>query len=394
MNDVEAAAVIARRLPEVIAAHRDGAPRRELRDRQFAAGLAWVWFPEGLGGLGAGPELQDVIDEGLAAAGVPPFEETSGIGIAMTAPTLIGHGTPAQQQRFVRRIFTGEDIWCQLFSEPGAGSDLAGLSTRAERDGDDWVLEGQKVWTSFANIADWALVLARHDPELPKHRGLTYFALDMHAPGIEIRPLREMTGDGQFSEVFLTGVRIPDEQRVGAVGDGWRVALGTLSDERAGRGVPLGAGAIDHALRIWREGERADRAHRDELLALYVRSRVNDLLAERAAATRGAGGSGAEGSVVKLAAAELGQQVYAFCLTLLGADGMLMPGGYGGAEVGRGERHLAGRSTEWMFLRSRGFTIEGGTAQIQRNVLGERILGLPGEPRDDRTVPWSAIPRG
>jgi len=388
---MNAAAELGERLAAVVARHRSGADKATVHGAQFDAGLAWVWFPEGCGGLGLSGDLQDMIDSTLAAEGVPTFDETSGIAVAMSAPTLAMFGTVEQQQRHLRRIFTGEEVWCQLFSEPGHGSDLAGLATRAERDGDDWVISGQKVWTSYAAIADFALLLARHDPELPKHRGLTYFIVDMRSAGIETRPLREMTGDGQFSEVFLTDVRIPDANRVGAVGDGWRASMGTLANERAGRGDPLGAGAIDHALRVWHE-RGGTAAQRDRLVGNWVRSEVVRLLGERAHSLRQQGGVGPEGSVAKLASAELGQQIYAFCLELMGPTGTLMPGGYLGGEVVRGEAHLAGRGAHWLFLRSRGFTIEGGTAQIQRNVLAERMLGLPGEPTD-KSLPWSKIPR-
>ncbi|HMD23866.1 MAG TPA: acyl-CoA dehydrogenase family protein, partial [Streptosporangiaceae bacterium] len=194
-----------------------------LQDR-FDAGLAFVHYPEGAGGLGAPRELQPLVDDAFAAAGAPDNRPASiPIGLGMAAPTILAHGTPGQRDRYLRALWTGEEVWCQLFSEPGAGSDLAGLATRAVRDGDDWVINGQKVWTSMAREARWAILLARTDIEVPKHRGLTYFISDMTAPGIEIRPLRQMTGEAEFNEVFLTDVRIPDTQRLGEVGDGWRV---------------------------------------------------------------------------------------------------------------------------------------------------------------------------
>jgi len=389
----DASTVVNDRVEKLLGLHRADASPARFRGEQYDLGLAWVWFPPGYGGLGLDADLQEVIDDRVAEVGIAPFEETSGIGVAMSAPTLIAYGTDDQKQRHLRRIFTGEEIWCQLFSEPGSGSDLAGLSTRAERDGDEWVINGQKVWTSFASIADWALCLARHDPELPKHRGLTYFMVNMHAPGIEIRPLREMTGESQFSEVFLTDVRIPDSQRVGPIGEGWRASMTTLANERAGRGDLLGARAIDQAMRIWRERGSADPVRRDRLTDLWLRSEVTRLLTLRATLLRQAGTTGPESSVAKLASAELGQAIYSFCLDLMGADGMRFPDTYEPLGMARGRGHMVGRSVEWMFLRSRGFTIEGGTAQVQRNVLAERMLGLPGEPWDDRTIPWSQISR-
>jgi alkylation response protein AidB-like acyl-CoA dehydrogenase len=387
--------LVRQRLDELLADHDPSkASPEEFRGAQYDAGLAWVWFPQGFGGLGAPAELHDVVDAALTAAGAPSNDETSAIGLAMAAPTLIAHGSEDQKQRHLRRIFTGEDVWCQLFSEPGAGSDLAGLSTNAVRDGDDWVLNGQKVWTSFAHFADWALCLARNDPTVPKHKGLTYFVVDMHSPGVEVRPLREMTGDAQFSEVFLSDVRVPDHQRVGAVGEGWRASLSTLMNERAGVGeAPLGSAAIGDAVGIWRERGLDDPVKRDQLMALWVRSEVYRVLGLRAQQQLSSGQPGPEGSVAKLASAELGQRIYSFCMELLGADGMIFPDAYEPRRLDRGAGLLAGRDVSWLFLRSRGFTIEGGTAQIQRNVLAERMLGLPGDVRVDRDLPWNEVPR-
>jgi alkylation response protein AidB-like acyl-CoA dehydrogenase len=325
---------------------------------------------------------------------MPAGEETSGIGLGMGGPTIAAHGTEQHKLDHLRPIFTGEEVWCQLFSEPSAGSDLAGLATSALRDGDSWVVNGQKVWTSFAHIADWAMLLARHDPGLPKHKGLTYFLLDMRSPGVEVRPLREMTGEAQFSEVFLSDVRIPDEQRIGGVGDGWRVALSTLMNERASMGDAFGAAPIADALRLWREGSVSDAVRRDELVRLWTHAEVNRFLVLRAQQLQESGTPGPEGSVAKLAGAELAQGIYSFCIDLLGAEGMVFPGGYASRRVERGGQLLAGRDVQWMFIRSRGFTIEGGTSEVQRNILGERMLGLPGDVRVDRDVAWSQVPRG
>ncbi|HYF47598.1 MAG TPA: acyl-CoA dehydrogenase family protein, partial [Acidimicrobiales bacterium] len=211
----------------------------EFLGAQFDAGLAWVHFPEGNGGLGASPKLQKTINERLMAAGAPQAYYRNPIGHGMSAPTIVVHGSEEQKKRYLRPLFTGEEIWCQLFSEPGAGSDVASLSTRAERDGNEWVVNGQKVWTTLAHVARWGMLVARTDPEAVKHKGLTYFALDMHAPGVEVRPLRQMTGEAEFNEVYMTEVRVPDADRIGEVGEGWRVAMTTLMNER----TTIGGGA-------------------------------------------------------------------------------------------------------------------------------------------------------
>src|ERR1700733_12303820 len=215
-------------------------PRQDFLNARFDAGLAWVHYPEGLGGLGLSRSLQQIVDAEFAAAGSPGHNaEQNGIGLGMAAPTILAYGTDEQRQRWLRELWTGREVWCQLFSEPGAGSDLASLATRAVRDGDGWVVNGQKVWTSLAQLAKRALLLARSDPDVPKHQGLTYFSMDMTAPGVEVRPLRQITGEAEFNEVFLTEVPIPDADRMGAVGEGWKVATGTLMNER----VAIGGGA-------------------------------------------------------------------------------------------------------------------------------------------------------
>ncbi|HJY03322.1 MAG TPA: acyl-CoA dehydrogenase family protein, partial [Streptosporangiaceae bacterium] len=213
-------------------------PRQDFLNARFDAGLAWVHYPEGLGGLGLSRSLQQVVDAEFAAAGSPGNDaEHNAIGLGMAAPTILAYGTDEQQKRWLRELWTGREIWCQLFSEPGAGSDLAALATRAVRDGDGWVVSGQKVWTSLAQLAKRALLLARSDPDVPKHQGLSYFSLDMTAPGVEVRPLRQITGEAEFNEVFLTDVRIPDQDRIGPVGEGWKVANATLMSERVNIGA-------------------------------------------------------------------------------------------------------------------------------------------------------------
>ncbi|MBO0789314.1 MAG: acyl-CoA dehydrogenase family protein, partial [Actinobacteria bacterium] len=230
------------RVREFLAGHDPAAlGRQAFLDARFDAGLAAVHYPEGLGGLGLPRSLQRAVDEEFAAAGAPGNRpERNGIGLGMAAPTILAFATQEQQARWLRPLWTGEEIWCQLFSEPGAGSDLAGLATRAVRagDGGHWTVTGQKVWTSSAHRARWGLLLARTDPDLPKHAGLTYFACDMSQPGVDVRPLRQLTGEAEFNEVFLTDATIPDADRIGEVGDGWQVARGTLMNER----VAIGSG--------------------------------------------------------------------------------------------------------------------------------------------------------
>jgi alkylation response protein AidB-like acyl-CoA dehydrogenase len=367
---------------------------------RFDAGLAWVWFPPGLGGLGLAPALQAVVDRDLRAAGAPSEVERNVIGYGMAAPTILTHGTDEQKQRYLRPLFTCEEIWCQLFSEPGAGSDVAGLATRAIRDGDEWVVNGQKVWTTLAHTSSFGLLLARTDPDVPKHRGMTYFIADMGAPGVEVRPLRQMTGDAEFNEVFFTDVHIPDTQRLDAVGAGWRVATTTLMNERVaiGSGVAArAAGPIHEALRIWsdpaqRDGGRRSGANRARLMSLWVDAEVARLTNVRAREMRRAGTPGPEGSVAKLVTAELNKAIYELCVDLLGMEGTLYPTDYA---MRRPDRAIfsGGDDPRYTFLRTRANSIEGGTSEIMRNILGERVLGLPGEPRVDKDVAWSGVPR-
>ena len=370
----------------------------EFRGRQYDLGLAWVHFPEGFGGLGIKPIHQRDVDRKLYSAGAKPPGSRHFFGLTMAGPTMVTNGGDELRNRLLRRAFTGEDAWCQLFSEPGAGSDLAGLSCKAVRDGDEWVITGQKVWNTLAHIADRGMLVARTDPEAPKHKGLTYFALDMHAPGVEVRPLRQITGEAEFNEVYLTEVRVPDTDRIGDIGEGWRVSMTTLMNERTtigggGGAPPRGSGAIAEAVRIWQE-EVADKrpATRDRLMRLWIEAEALRLTNVRASQKRKAGNPGPEGSIAKLKFAEVNMAIYELCVDLLGADG-LVDYSY---EMKRAENlGLTGPpgSSRKMFLRARANSIEGGTSEIQRNILGERVLGLPGEPRVDKDVPWSKVPR-
>jgi alkylation response protein AidB-like acyl-CoA dehydrogenase len=371
--------------------------RLEFLNERFGAGLAWVHYPVGLGGRGLSRDLQSAVDAEFAAGGAPTNRpERNGIGLGMAAPTILAFGSPEQQQRWLRPLWTGEEIWCQLFSEPGAGSDLAGLATRAVRDpsGEGWTVSGQKVWTSSAHLARRALLVARTDPDVPKHQGLTYFACDMTAPGVEVRPLRQITGEAEFNEVFLTDVPIPDADRIGAVGDGWKVATGTLMNERVaigGAAAPREGGMISSAARAWREHPalRTPGLH-DRLLRLWADAEVARLAGARLRQQLAAGQPGPEGSASKLVFARLNQEISEFEAELVGDEALR----YEDWTMKRPEgANFYGRDVGYRYLRARGNSIEGGTSEILRNIIAERVLGLPAEPRVDTGVPWKDLPR-
>ena len=359
-------------------------PAQDWLNARFDAGLAWVHYPEGLGGLGLSRSLQHIVDAEFAAAGAP--DNNSGrnaIGLGMAAPTILAYGTEEQQKRWLRELWTGREVWCQLFSEPGAGSDLAALATRAIRDGDSWVVNGQKVWTSQAHLARRALLVARTDPDVPKHAGLTYFAVDMTAPGVEVRPLRQITGEAEFNEVFLTDVRIPDEDRIGPVGEGWKVATATLMSERvsigSARAAPREAG---HDRPVRRHLARAPRV-------------AHPGAARPAAAPVDRGRGGQAGGGADAPAAGRGPAR----ARGLGRQAGLRPAEPGDIRAGRraqrrrGLRYddwsmrrpehatFFGRGPGYRYLRANGNSIEGGTSEILRNIIAERVLGLPPEPR-------------
>jgi alkylation response protein AidB-like acyl-CoA dehydrogenase len=365
----------------------------EFLGAQFDAGLAWVHFPEGHGGLGGGPKLQRVISEILMKARAPLPYGRNPIGYGMGAPTIVTHGSEQQRDRYLRPLFTGEEVWCQLFSEPGAGSDVASLSARAVRDGDEWIVNGQKVWTTLAHLARWGMLIARTDPEAPKHKGMTYFVVDMHAPGVEVKPLFQITGEAEFNEVFFTDVRIPDQERLGDVGEGWRVSLTTLMNERVAIGgqiPPRGGGFIGEAVKVWKAKAHDDPTVRDQLMKLWVRAEVLRLTNIRAQQLRAVGNPGPEGSISKAASADLNKDISAFTVNLLGADGMLKPDGY---PMDRPKHAMLWANPQQAFLRARANSIEGGTTEIMKNILGERVLGLPGDVRADKDLPWSKVPR-
>ena len=361
--------------------------------RQFDLGLAWVHFPEGNGGLGLSPKLQRTINDTLHKAGAPIAAYRNVIGHGMGAPTIVTHGSEEQKQRYLRPLFTGEEVWCQLFSEPGAGSDVAGLATKAVLDGEEWIVNGQKVWTTLAHLSKWGMLVARTDPEAPKHKGMTYFVVDMQGPGVEVRPLYQITGEAEFNEVYFTDARIPDSERLSEPGDGWRVVLTTLMNERVaiGGGVPAkGSGFIGEAVKAWKERGHEDPARKDELMALWIRAEVLRLTNIRAGQLRVVGNPGPEGSIGKAMSADLNKDITSFTVGLMGPEGMLKPDGY---PMARPEHAMQWGSPQSAFLRTRANSIEGGTTEIAKNILGERVLGLPGDVRVDKELPWVQVPR-
>ncbi len=350
---------------------------RQYLDALSGSGLAIPTWPREYGGLGATPDEVAVVRRELAQLAVPDLYPYL-VGVELVGPTLLAHGSPEQCERWLPPIANGSEIWCQLFSEPGAGSDLAGLSTRAHVDGDEWRVSGQKVWTSRGAYSRYGLLLARHDATVPKHQGITAFGLDLGTPGVDVRPLRQMNGDAHFTEVFLDDVVVPDSDRIGAVGDGWRVALTCLSFER-GAVAAGGSGGlldIDRLVALARaRGLERDPAVRDELARLAIDMHVVSLTARRARDTARSGKPGPEGSGMKLRGSRMFRDYTNLALRLLGPDALI-------------------ETEPWhtLFLTAPSLSIRGGTDEIQRNIIGERILGLAEEPRLDRTLPFNELP--
>jgi alkylation response protein AidB-like acyl-CoA dehydrogenase len=344
------------------------------------AGWACITWPTDSGGRGGTPAEAAIFAE--EAARLSLSANAFAVGIAMAGPTIIAHGTEEQRRRFLPPMRRGDEVWCQLFSEPGAGSDLAGLSTRAVRDGDEWVVNGQKVWTSGAHYSDLGILLARTDPDQPKHRGITYFLVDMHSPGIEVRPLKQMTGASHFSEVFFTDVRIPHDRVLGEVNGGWAVAMTTLANER----TMMGGGSSGPVVTDLIELARACGAHRDPrvrqgLAASWSRAEIMRYLGYRSR-TRASHGlpPGPEASVRKVFAAWNLKGNGELALAVQGAAGMLLDGDA-----------PAGGRWQQSFLGAPSIRIAGGSDEIQRNVMGERVLGLPAEPRVDKHRPFREL---
>lgn len=342
-------------------------------------------WPEEYGGRGLTLLHKRVVTEELVRAGAPAPSNVIGIGWA--GPAILAHGTPEQKKRFLEPMLAGREHWCQLFSEPGAGSDLAGLSAKAIRDGDEFIVSGQKIWTSGADDSDWGILLARTNPAAGKHDGITYFLLDMRAPGVEVRPIRQMTGAWEFCEVFLNEVRIPASLVVGEVDRGWRAAVTTLAHERislsTGLGMLWGLGPPFADFWKWAASRPAeDPLLRDRLAEAFIEQKVMDCLEERALSAAGGGRAGGvavgvEAAIQKLASDRFAQKVMILAVDLMGGDGLLR------------EDSLAEEERRFMggFLFSRALTIGGGTEEVQKNILGERALGLPGEPRPGKSRP-------
>jgi alkylation response protein AidB-like acyl-CoA dehydrogenase len=397
MDDAAIEALLEGKLDELLDGE-DFADPKAFWGKQFDLGLSRLYFAEGHGGLKLDPSWQQLVDDRLKAAGAPSNRLINGIGLGFAAPTIEAWGTEEQKRRYLRPMFTTDEIWCQLFSEPGAGSDLAGLATRAVKDGDEWIVNGQKVWTSLAHKSDQAMLVARTDPNAPKHKGLSYFVVDIHAPGVDVRPLRQMTGEAEFNEVYLTDVRLPDSSRIGELGTGWKVSMTTLANERqtwVNPDVPRGAGFIGAAVQTWRDQGHTDPARRNDLLKLWVKAEVYRLNSMRAAQAITADGPGPEGSIGKVVSAELNKEISSFAMNLLGGQGLT----YSGYDVEgvKASRHSDGPfslvDVQRSFLRARANSIEAGSTEINKNILAERILGLPGDIKIDRNTPWNELKR-
>jgi alkylation response protein AidB-like acyl-CoA dehydrogenase len=357
------------------------------------SGMVVPTWPVEYGGLGLDREAARRIDAELA-----PFNlgRLNPLGLNLCASALFAHGTEAQRLRYLPPIVRNEERWCQLFSEPGAGSDLASLATRAVRDGDDWVVTGQKVWTTWAHVSDWAVLLARTDPDVPKRKGITYFLVHLHQPGVDVRPLRHLTGAVDFNEVFLDGARVPDDQRIGEVNDGWTVAGATLSSERqmvAGAGSGgvdrIGGSGIEHSIALAAaRGSASDARTRQRLAGLYAEERIRQVTNQRVRAGLSAGRApGPESSVGKVHSGDVNQRLQLLATDLLGADALAWE-----AERDAAYDEALPHEVHGM-LRSRANTIEGGTTEVNKNIVGERVLGLAREPDAWAGKPWNEVPR-
>ena len=351
--------------------------------------VAPTWSPEH-GGLGIGNDVASDIESVLRPL---RLSRLNPLGLNNAAAALFSHGTDQQRLRFLPPIVRNEEKWCQLFSEPGAGSDLASLATRAVRDGDGWVISGQKVWTTWADEADFAILLARTDPEQPKHKGITYFLLDMRQLGVDVRPLRQITGEAEFNEVFLDGARVPDAHRVGEVNDGWRVSASTLSSERqmvSGSGSGgmgrLGGSSAERLVTLAKEtGRWADPVIRNKIMHLWAQEQIRGWTNARVRSALSTGQSpGAASSIGKVHQATLNQQIQDLMVDLLGTDGV--------AWAATDDPDALPREVQGM-MRSLANSTEGGTTDINKNILGERVLGLPKEPDPWKGKPWKDIPR-
>lgn len=369
------------------------------------SGLAVSTWPIDYGGLDLRPAVARAVEAELS-----PFNlgRLNPLGLNLAAPALFAHGTEEQRLRYLPPMVRNEEIWCQLFSEPGAGSDLASLATRAVRDGDDWILTGQKVWSTWAHLADFGVLIARTDIDLPKRRGISYFLVDLHAAGVEVRPLRHITGEIDFNETFLDGVRVPDSCRVGAIGEGWKVANSTLSGERqmvSGSGSGgvdrIGGSGSDSLIDLARANAAANRPGgwdeptvRQSIMAVYSEERIRGWTNQRVRAGLKAGRPpGPESSIGKVHQGSLNQRIQTIATELLGCGALAWASADAADEdpAAAYARSLP-REVKGM-LRSRANTIEGGTSEVNKNIIGERVLGLPREPDQWSGVPWRDVPR-
>jgi alkylation response protein AidB-like acyl-CoA dehydrogenase len=362
------------------------AEAQKFRAKRFDAGFGWITGPEEYGGRALSAAYQRAYDS-LESRFDVPSQAFFLIGLGMVAPTILAHASATAKDRYLRALYRGDIVACQLFSEPGAGSDLASLQTRAERDGEEWVVTGQKVWTSGAQYSDIGEIIARSDPNLPKHKGLTGFLVDMKAPGVEVRPLRQMTGGASFNEVFFNEVRVPDDHRLGEVNNGWGVALTTLMNERAAIGAGGGGGSsglLTRAIEMTKAfGVNGDPLVRQRLADLVVRSRVAQYTNQRALDKIRAGQTpGPELSIAKLAGTQISVALAEFVSGVLGPK-------------------LAADSGEWgtyawnqLVLGTPGMRIAGGSDEVMRNIVGERVLGLPKDPGIDTTTPFRDLKVG
>jgi acyl-CoA dehydrogenase len=378
--------------PNPLGEREDAATIQAAKDwqaKKFDEGWAVLTWPKEYGGQGLGRMEQVIWNQEEAKFKTPPNIYT--IGHGMLGPTIMAHGTDAQKERYIRTMARGQEVWCQLFSEPAAGSDLAGLQTRATRDGDDWVINGQKIWSTGAHYSKWGMIVCRHDPDAAKHAGLTYFIVDMESPGVEVRPIKQINGGSGFNEVFFSDVRVPDANRLGGVGDGWRVALTTLMNERVAIGAGASSGRFRDLFRLARKARRngrpamEDSAVRQRLADFYITAKGLQFTGYRtlSAISRGAT-PGPEGSIGKAVGAPMGQQMAAFALELQGATGGLL------------DDSAVPMDALWQetYLGAPGLRIAGGTDEILKNIVAERVLGLPPEIRVDKNKPFREVPTG
>ncbi|MEE8311484.1 MAG: acyl-CoA dehydrogenase family protein [Candidatus Binatia bacterium] len=362
---------------------------RAWQKKKAEAGWACLRWPKEYGGRDA-TTIQSVIwGQEESKFRTPP--NIFGIGHGMCGPTIMTHGSEEQKKRWIPKLLSGEELWCQLFSEPAAGSDLAGLRTSAVRDGDDWIINGQKIWTTGAQFSDWGIIVTRSDPNAPKHKGLTYFVVDMHSPGVEVRPIHQINGGQGFNEVFFTDVRIPDANRLDEIGNGWRVALTTLMNERSSIGAGGGGGGISGLIELARSVEIDGRpaleqsAVKEKIADFMVRARGVKYTGLRTLTALSQGRTpGPEASFGKLVGGVLGQDMAAYAMELQGVAG------------GLNDPAISADSANWQsrYLGFPGLRIAGGTDEVLRNIISERVLGMPAEMRVDKTVPFKDIPSG